>query len=58
MHFKEPPAVMKKFENWQNNYHYNTDFSICIKDTVLLSSANLFCKHIFYKINKIINAEK
>ena len=38
--------MTKKVENLRNIFQRNPDFSFCIKDKVLRSSANLFYKHI------------
>ena len=46
MHIKNACAMTIKIENWRNIFHCNSDFSFCIKDEVLRSSANLFYKHI------------
>ena len=51
MHIKNACAMTIKVENWRNIFLCNPDFSLCIKDKVLRSSADLFYKHIPIKYN-------
>ena len=46
MHIKNACTMTIKVENWRNIFLCNPDFSLCTKDKVLRSSADLFYKHI------------